>query len=154
MCRRSRPGEAAEPFELDPDKLDRATQAHANLQNYLADRLLELGFEPLSPAVPHDPEFDIAWRHGDTLHVCEVKTTTTANRDRQLRLGLGQVLHYAAQLEARGETVRPLVLTSTMSEASGDVWRTVMQSAGVVWLSRSLLASDNDAAKAVLAAHV
>lgn len=44
--------EASEPFEVDPDKLDRATQAHADLQNLLADRLEQLELVPLSPAVP------------------------------------------------------------------------------------------------------
>jgi hypothetical protein len=73
--------DVSEPFAVDPDKLDRATQAHADLQNFLADRLVELGLKPLSPALPHDPEFDIAWRSGDTLYVvCEVKTCTPANR--------------------------------------------------------------------------
>jgi hypothetical protein len=141
--------EGSEPFEVDPDKLDRATQAHADLQNFFADRLLELGLDPLSPAVPHDPEFDIAWRHDGTLNVCEVKTTTPANRDRQLRLALGQVLHYAKQLETRGERVRSLVLTPT-SDERGDLWMRVLHGAGVAWLWRSLITSDDGSARAAL----
>jgi hypothetical protein len=142
--------EGSEPFEVDPDKLDRATQAHADLQNLLADRLKQLELEPLSPAVPHDPEFDIAWRNDGTLYVCEVKPITPANRDRQLRLGLGQVLHYAKQLEARGETVRPLVLTPTSDERGSDVWMRVLDTVGVAWVSRSLITGDDSSARAAL----
>jgi hypothetical protein len=83
-------GTTGEPFEVDPDRLDRSTRAHADLQNALANALRNRGIEPLSPALPADPEFDIAWRHDSRLFVCEVKTTTAVNRDRQLRLGLGQ----------------------------------------------------------------
>lgn len=55
------------------------------------------GIEPLSPA-PGEPNFDIAWRVDGTLFVAEVKSLTDANEERQLRLGLGQVLRYRSQL--------------------------------------------------------
>ncbi|MDA0160648.1 YDG/SRA domain-containing protein [Solirubrobacter ginsenosidimutans] len=142
--------DGGEPFEVDPDKLDRATRAHAELQNFLAERLEALGLKPLSPALPHDPEFDIAWRHDGRLHVCEVKTTTSANRDRQLRLALGQVLHYAKQLEQRGETVRTLVLTPGSPPETGDIWSSVMDGVGVGWITREMIAGDDVAARAAI----
>jgi hypothetical protein len=74
-------GTRGEPVEVDPDRLDRATRAHAALQNALADALREQGVEPLSPALPADPEFDIAWRHAGRLFLCEVKSTAAENHD-------------------------------------------------------------------------
>ena len=132
-----------EPFEVDPDKLDRATRGHADLQNRLAARLNDLGIDVLSPAVPHDPEFDIAWRHRGVLFVCEVKTMTAENRDRQLRLALGQVLHYAAALNARGERVEPLILTPTIESSAAVLWRATLHGAGVRWLLADTLDDDS-----------
>ena len=46
------------------------------------------------------PQFDLAWTIGETLVICEVKTTG-GDQVKQLRLGLGQLLHYRAQSHAR-----------------------------------------------------
>lgn len=96
--------EPREPFDVDPDKLDRGNQAHAATQDALADFLRASGFEPRSPS-DGDPEFDLAWEHGATLFVAEVKSTTVDNEEKQLRLGLGQVLRYRQALSARGRKV-------------------------------------------------
>lgn len=140
----------AVPFEVDPDKLDRATQGHADLQNFLARRLRDLRITPISPALPHDPEFDVAWRHEGTLYVCEVKTITSANRDRQLRLALGQVLHYAKQLERRGERVRPMVLTPAATEGPDSTWTAVMADVGVAWFDRGAISGDDASTRRIL----
>jgi hypothetical protein len=39
--------------------------------------------------------FDLAWQIGRTLFVAQVKSLTLRNEEKQLRLGLGQVLRYA-----------------------------------------------------------
>ena len=85
-------------FEFDPDAIDRGTAAHMNLQDALAQTLRENGLVPLSPR-PADPQFDIAWVQDGVAYVGEVKSLTSANQDRQLRLGLGQVLSYVHLLD-------------------------------------------------------
>jgi hypothetical protein len=50
---------------------------------------------------PDEPQYDLAWLAGDTLYVAEVKSLTAANEERQLRLGLGQVLRYTHLLAGR-----------------------------------------------------
>ena len=59
---------------------------------------------PLSPS-DDGPQFDVAWRDGADLHVAEIKSTTAANEEHQLRLGLGQLLRYRHALSADGTTV-------------------------------------------------
>lgn len=41
---------------------------------------------------PGEPSFDLAWMTTETVFVVEVKSTTAKNEEKQLRLGLGQVL--------------------------------------------------------------
>jgi hypothetical protein len=40
----------------------------------------------------------VAWTHNGTTYVAQIKSTTDHNEERQLRLGLGQVLRYRAML--------------------------------------------------------
>lgn len=88
------------PFEVDPDLVDRALREHSRVQNETARWLESLGLVPMSPSVD-SPAFDIAWVVGRELFVAEVKTVNEANEQRQFRLGLGQVLDYAQELDAR-----------------------------------------------------
>lgn len=96
------------PFEVDPDEVDRSSGAHARVQNALATWLTGRQLEPLSWAGGL-AEFDLAWLDGATLYVAEVKSVTDANETRQLRLGLGQVLHYQALLRATVPDVRAVL---------------------------------------------
>jgi hypothetical protein len=95
---------ARDPFEVDPDKVDRGNQAHASTQDALADFLRNHGIEPRSPAID-EPEFDLAWEHSRAVFVAEVKSITEANEEQQLRLGLGQVLRYRQSLARGGRKV-------------------------------------------------
>lgn len=54
----------SDPFERDPQELERSLGSHNALQNALAQRAREHGFEPLSP-LALDPEYDLAWRVAD-----------------------------------------------------------------------------------------
>lgn len=97
-----RPDEAAamgqrDPFAVDPAVVERGTRAHAATQNALADYLLSQGVQPRSPS-PSEPNFDLAWETGGQKFVAEVKSLTVRNEERQLRLGLGQLLRYRALL--------------------------------------------------------
>lgn len=94
-----------DPFEVDPNVVDRSLRAHASVQNELARYVDKLGHLPLSPA-PGDPKFDVAWWATDgTACVAEVKSLTERNEEQQLRLGLGQVLRYRNLLGERFGTV-------------------------------------------------
>lgn len=95
-----------DPFEVDPNLVDRGLAGHAVTQNRLARIVEGYGEKPLSPASV-DPDFDLAWRTADGCVVVEVKSLTAANEARQLRMGLGQVLDYADTLRQAWPHVQP-----------------------------------------------
>ncbi len=94
-------------WDYDPSARDRATQQHRALENWLIATLEEIGIQPLDAA--GEPFFDLAWRSAGALVVCEVKTTSNSEVP-QVRLGLGQVLHYASQLRHIEPRLRPVLL--------------------------------------------
>ncbi len=100
---------AAAPGVPDPDLVGRGNRAHKHTRNALGAYLKSLGIQPLDP-VPSDPAFDLAWRKGDILYVAEVKSLTRENEERQLRLGLGQLLRYSHLLRKRAEHVIPVLV--------------------------------------------
>ncbi len=90
---------------MDPALVERGLRGHAATQNALARHIIALHNEPLSPAF-EEPAFDLAWKAGDTVFVAEIKSRTDANEERQLRLGLGQVLPYRHLLSRRFSNVQ------------------------------------------------
>lgn len=99
-----------DPFSVDPALVERANRGHAMAQNTLAQYLASCGIEPRSPA-PDEPNYDLAWVHRGIVHVTEVKSLTDSNEEKQLRLGLGQVLRYRQILSMRHSAVNALLLT-------------------------------------------
>ena len=98
-----------DPFEVDPDVVDRATFAHKNLQN----RVVEwLDFNGISPRQPKstEPQYDIGWEYNKKIFLCEVKSLTDQNEEKQLRFGLGQLLRYSYKLELTGANVVGLLM--------------------------------------------
>ncbi len=94
-----------EPFSVDPDEVDRSLGTHNATQNALADWLQEAGCVPHSSPI-RATSFDLAWEWRDGgIGVAEVKSLNERNEAKQLRLGLGQVLHYQSMLEAEGDHV-------------------------------------------------
>jgi len=124
---------AGEPFDVDPDERDRANRAHNKTQNALAALLEASGRTPRSPR--GEPNFDLAWDEPDgPTVVVEVKSVTAANAERQLRLGLGQVLRYRQLLGGDGRDVRAVL---ALSAAPADSrWLDLCRSHGVglIWL--------------------
>lgn len=121
-----------EPFSVDPNEVDRALAAHAATQNALAAWAKSRGFTPLRPG-GGPADFDLAWDDGTTLSVAEVKSLTVQNENGQLRLGLGQVLHYAMLLGWNGRPVRPIL---AIERAPSDLrWIALCAAHGVtlVW---------------------
>ena len=94
----------------DPDTSQRGLRAHNRTQNLLAQRLDASGFSPRSPRTG-EPDFDLAWQDKDTVWVAEVKSTTEANEEHQLRLAIGQVIRYRQQLSEDGQDVRAMIAT-------------------------------------------
>ena len=93
-----------DPFPTDPDLIERGTRSHARLQNQLAAEVAAAGSVPLSP-IDSGPRYDLAWWDDADLHVAEIKSTTPANEEHQLRMGLGQLLRYRHALSTDGMTV-------------------------------------------------
>lgn len=98
------------PMEVDPAFVERATRGHATTQNKLAAHLMGNGYVPLSPR-PGEPNFDIAWMQHGVLYVAEIKSITPQNEEQQLRMGLGQVLHYRYRLQSMGMIVQAVLMT-------------------------------------------
>ncbi len=117
-------------FEVDPDLLDRGTTAHKDIQDALAAALENHGIEPLSPETG-DPQFDLAWIQDDVAFITEVKSLTAANEERQLRLGLGQVLSYIHLLDwSHVDDVRAVVAVERQPTA--EYWGTLCSEYGVL----------------------
>ena len=117
-------------FEVDPDLLDRGTAAHKDIQDALATALQDRGLEPLSPEVG-DPQFDIAWIQDGVAFITEVKSLTEVNEERQLRLGLGQVLSYVHLLRWQHvDAVRPVLAVER--QPTNDYWDTLCAEYSVI----------------------
>ena len=90
------------------------------------------GLKPLSPA-PGDPDWDIAWRDADEFCVCEVKSLSDSNEERQLRLALGQVLRYRQRSNHSSSPAHAIVATSRQPRDAS--WEVLLESLGIslVW---------------------
>lgn len=119
------------PADYDPDAVGRGHRSHARLQNALHDHLVSKRIQPGQHA-PSDPQFDLGWWHQSSFFVAEVKSLTPANADRQLRLGLGQVLHYRHLLLDR---VRTVIAVLAVEYDPGPTWGALCKDLGVrlVW---------------------
>jgi hypothetical protein len=124
---------APSPFAVDPNEVDRALAAHARTQNALERHVAELGFRTHSPG-PSDPDFDLAWRDGDTIVVAEVKSLTERNERGQLRLGIGQILDYEQTIRQAGLSVSS-VLCVERPPADAAYWLGLCARLGVrlIW---------------------
>jgi hypothetical protein len=94
-----------EPFAVDPAVVERGVTGHVDTQNAVADALTAAGLAPRSPCAG-EANFDLAWKKDGAVYVAEVKSITDLNEEKQLRLGLGQVLRYRWLLRHRHDRVR------------------------------------------------
>jgi hypothetical protein len=107
-----------DPFSIDPAIVERGLRSHAATQNALADFLRDKQLWPLSPG-PNEPSYDIAWKPNDKdIWIAEIKSVTNANEEKQLRLGLGQVLRYCHMLETKAKVHGVLVIERAPSDQS------------------------------------
>ena len=116
------------PFAVDPSLVERGIRGHAATQNALAAFLERNGVQPRSPA-SDEPNFDLAWIQGNSYWVAEVKSLTEANEEKQLRLGLGQLLRYRQLLHARGQVRAVLAVEHQPSDNS---WQALCQELDII----------------------
>ena len=96
-------------FDTNPDLQARGAAAHARAQNAVADILERYGLTPV--AIRGGAAFDLGWDWNGVLNVLEVKSLTKANEERQLRLGLGQVLRYRDLVRVGGAAAKAWLVT-------------------------------------------
>ena len=124
----SEPAEESPVWEYDPSERDRATLQHRMLENWLIARVRDEGLSPLDAV--RGPQFDLGWMIDETLVICEVKTTS-GDEVKQLRLGLGQLLHYRAQVsrDVHG-SIRAALLVE--SQPDDDIWSELCEALEIV----------------------
>ena len=128
---RPAPKEAV-PSSPDPDLVGRGFKAHDQVQDALAAHIRSVGLVPEEP--PDGIPCDLLWTSGKGHFVAEVKSTTSANESHQLRLGLGQVLHYRALLRQQAPSIRVDAVLAAEREPD-PIWVNLCQEVGVrlVW---------------------
>ena len=105
-----------DPFSIDPAIVERGLRGHSATQNALAEFLKNNQLLPLSPG-PNEPSYDIAWKLNDEeIWIAEVKSVTNVNEEKQLRLGLGQLLRYCQILKNQGNVHGILVIERAPSD--------------------------------------
>lgn len=119
------------PFTHDPEKIERGEKGHADTQNALAAFLENVGIEPREPDLAAgEPPFDVAWESNDAIYIAEVKSITKGNRQRQMRLGLGQLLWYRKVMESKGKKV--VAVLAPELEPTLATWKELCDELGIV----------------------
>ncbi len=116
-------------FTVDPAAVERGSAGHARTLNTLARTVEALGLETRRSG-PNDPAFDLVWTASDDTFVAEVKCISDDNEERQLRLGLGQVLRYRNLVGAPGKNV--IAVLAVEREPRDSSWEALCQDLGVV----------------------
>ena len=118
------------PPAKDPDSIGRGLAAHNRTQNHLANIIREIGWLARSPA-SSEPQYDLAWLANDMLWVCEVKSLTRENEERQLRMATGQVIRYRQQLTAKGH--EPCFAVICIEQQPSDLsWDELCEREGII----------------------
>lgn len=108
------------PSLVDPDVAGRGWYAHEATVRALARALEAVGRKPLLPSNA-SAAYDMAWETDTTTYVAEVKSVTAVNEERQLRLGLGQVLRYRQTLQ-QGRTKPVVGVLVTERKPTDTTW--------------------------------
>jgi hypothetical protein len=117
-------------YQPDPDKVGRGVEGHELTLRALVSAVQACGLEPLLPGTD-GPFYDLAWETETTIFVAEVKSLTLANEERQLRLGLGQVLRYWHALSFRSKPV--ISVLAVEAKPADESWLALSDRLGI-WL--------------------
>ena len=135
------PPSEVEPFKkFDPDVIDRGNKAHRKIQNSLANFLASNGIRPESPDGSNatNINFDIAWEKDGKYFIGEIKSTTKLNEEKQLRLGLGQVLRYASSASRtykdKFSKIVPVLIAEEIRDSS---WKTTCNELNVLLVDQN-----------------
>jgi hypothetical protein len=123
-----------DPAEVDPALIERGLRGHKRTQNLLADLVAGNGYSPRSHR-PEEPNFDLAWAPEGKVFVTEVKSLTSKNEEKQLRLGLGQVLRYRQILGLLYPDREVIPVLAAEREPSDSTWSDLCREFGIrlVW---------------------
>ncbi|MEV0495924.1 hypothetical protein [Streptomyces atratus] len=116
---------------LDLAHLDKGTEAHESTIAALIEHLARQHIE-LRGHARNAPRFDAGWSRGDDVFIAEVKSLAGAREDQQIRLGIGQVLDYAHQLQlarTRGRMRPVLVLEKQPTDSR---WTSLAEASGIL----------------------
>jgi hypothetical protein len=119
------------------DDYERGLNSHERLTNELADRLRRRNLAPVDPG-EISPRWDLGWYDGDRLHIVEVKSLTSRNEVGQLRLGLGQLLHYRWSYQHSQHVEAILYVERKPSQTE---WQELCSAAGVTLLWPAIVES-------------
>ncbi len=108
------------PFAVDPEVIERGNRSHRAMQQKLAALAKAQGLKLISPG-DSEPAFDVGWWSGKTVVLVECKSTTPANAEKQLRLGLGQILDY--QHRAQRGHKRVVAVLAVEERPRSDRWQ-------------------------------
>lgn len=134
-----------DPFSIDPAIRERGLRGHATTQNALASYVTAQGLDPRSPRTG-EPNFDLAWEDSETIFVTEVKSMTFSNEEKQMRLGVGQILRYRQIMERLG---RPVIgVLAVENEPTDPGWKTLCNDLGIVLVWPPRIASILDDVRA------
>lgn len=116
------------PFTWDADDKDAQTQEHADVLNRLNDVLRAAGVEVICGT--GRPACDLAFRTGRGLTIVEAKSLPRGSDEHQMRVGLGQVLQYRAELAEHMKTrIRPILAVPRAPDRPAT-WRAACEAAG------------------------
>jgi hypothetical protein len=118
-----------DPFPVDPAVVERGVRSHAKLQNAVAAYAAAQGFHVKKPQADN-PRWDVLWTDANVVWIAEVKSLTTKNEERQLRLGLGQLLRYRHRLLKNGIDARAVLAVER--EPVDLEWQELCDGLGVV----------------------
>ena len=130
LQRCKRRGTMLEGGKDTPDYSGRGLAAHSRTQNYLAGIIRDLSWMPRSPRTS-EPQYDLAWIAHDMLFVCEVKSLTSDNEERQLRMATGQIIRYRQQLTAAGHEPC-FAAICTERQPSDPSWDELCEAEGII----------------------
>jgi hypothetical protein len=123
---------APAPFTWDTDAKDAETQEHADVLNRLY-RLLQSAEVSVVCGTTR-PACDLAFKTRAGITIVEAKSLPNGSDDHQMRVGLGQVLEYRAELSNHVDRPIHAIVAVPRAPDRAATWRSACDGAGVTLL--------------------